>query len=646
MCLGYYDWLTKLQIRHFIRTMADIAQCPLCQVEFSGLEEVKLPKLLSCEHTICTLCVSKLPVKAILGEAMTVECTICQQVTHMDLNTGCPTNVALLEFLESMQKKARDVSRSVFELKIPCDLCHVADSEEFCKGCNAYMCRGCRAVVHVTQAMRRHEITPLPGKPQPPVPQPVVHPPPAPVKPQKKCPNHGHNAELFCIECNDFLCPVCLDDGKHNPHTVDIVENVAGNFKRNLEGVLPQVEHLQFTMMDCSEKLRTAKEKLLESEAKAKALNLATFQELEKIIVAFRDKIAEELTAFTAENIAKLETQEEEIVTCTSELTAVTRDVQNVVHEDSFEKILSSYQNLNNQVEGALTKGNSFKNFSVKSSDTFQMFFDVKSVEKALKNCASMVQLEAPIITTHIPSEVTFRYFEVCWDDMHQSDSVQYEAELAKIEEKQDELFYTQTHFGNIQKVTLKLEYDSHYSFRVRSLMDNSYSPWTTISLKTRNPAVKFSNSRNSTSIEVSAGGSKASKTSIGYTYAFCEDSFTGNEGEFSWRVRVAGQTLATGFGVSNSIPADGDGFYSKQGVWHVFSNGQVYLETQSSSSSFRCQQGDIVKISLNLSTRTVTIQNVSKPCQHSFSIPNDGTWHPSFHICSKGSIEILEEVN
>jgi len=208
------------------RSLSNFLECFYCQEGFEP-EGLKVPRILSCGHSMCQQCCHKLqkstPTRSV------IPCPLeCGRTQLGDVGVEClDVNNGLLQQLSVLTKEVEPDAMPL------CGECEENDASLHCSLCREDFCQKCSDVVHQSsKTLRKHLakkcVVPIHRKPEE---QPMCH-------------HHIHQKiQLWCDTCQDLICVECQDpnfDGTHcgDAHVVKRIDHAGAEEKAKLSAVL------------------------------------------------------------------------------------------------------------------------------------------------------------------------------------------------------------------------------------------------------------------------------------------------------------------------------------------------------------------------------------------------------------------------
>eukprot|EP00736_Rhodelphis_marinus_P014415 Rmarinus@m.19686 len=172
-----------------IPKVEDRLTCPVCLERFQSISE-KRPRLLACQHNICSGCLEEVVSNAGLSSC----CPLCRQdiaVTLPDLSQ-IPTNLLIVDILDDLQKEGRSSH---------CSLC-ASQPVSCCSSCKIHMCEE-HGQAHLS-AYNTHKLESYAPEPQ---------------SAAERCLSHPDNlCSSICMDCTQLLCSRCVSE-EHRDHS-------------------------------------------------------------------------------------------------------------------------------------------------------------------------------------------------------------------------------------------------------------------------------------------------------------------------------------------------------------------------------------------------------------------------------------------
>ena len=292
------------------KDLQDLMECGIC------LETMTSPRMLSCQHSFCCLCLETLDYNS---ASLEIVCPTCRAVTVLPaggvedlpldfkLNTlselisktedppGVKKEEPVWEVVEESKEKVVSEEKRHPE-KPACALCPKGKGgkqskskvEWFCKDCQDHMCKPCGNKHKKTPIFSGHEL---------------IHTPESQWG-TEKCSEHPQKSkEYYCVECKVLICSLCVTN-QHRKHQVhDIVERAKDclrevNMKKSrLDAVYSESAFLNADEQEMQQFQETVNKGIIEVAGKVEKCADLTMQRVEKeksrLLAALeRDKMA------------------------------------------------------------------------------------------------------------------------------------------------------------------------------------------------------------------------------------------------------------------------------------------------------------------------------------------------------------------
>ncbi|XP_054765862.2 uncharacterized protein LOC129272773 [Lytechinus pictus] len=204
-------------------TIAQSLECPVCLTTFTD------PKILSCSHTYCKVCLEKLLESR--GDDQMIRCPVCRadtQVPNQDVSQ-LPASLAFRNLIEDVKNQHQ--------------ICTNCDSEDkpkavvYCQDCGNYLCITCHNMHSQWKNFVDHEIIAMSeissGK--------------VSIRRYRKCRKHPkEDEECFCSNCKRFTCFRCaVMEHKDQGHQVIESATYESHHTKTIEEVKFKVEKKQ-----------------------------------------------------------------------------------------------------------------------------------------------------------------------------------------------------------------------------------------------------------------------------------------------------------------------------------------------------------------------------------------------------------------
>ncbi|XP_063971512.1 tripartite motif-containing protein 3-like [Lytechinus pictus] len=204
-------------------TIAQSLECPVCLTTFTD------PKILSCSHTYCKVCLEKLLESRAYDQM--IRCPVCRddtQVPNLDVSK-LPASLALRNLIEDVKNQQQ--------------ICTNCDSEDkpkavvYCQDCGNYLCITCHNMHSQWKNFVGHQIIAMSeissGK--------------VSIRRYRKCRKHPkEDEECFCSNCKRFTCFRCVVM-EHTYQGHQVIESAAyeSNHTKTIDELTSKVEKKQ-----------------------------------------------------------------------------------------------------------------------------------------------------------------------------------------------------------------------------------------------------------------------------------------------------------------------------------------------------------------------------------------------------------------
>ena len=232
--------------------------CAVCQSTYSD------PRLLSCLHSFCKQCLSKLIARGF--KSSTIKCPLCRNEHVLPLSEGVDglmSNTQLASKLQSFLSPPPQPS---------CGECEDANVVSFCENCQNYLCGLCDQAHKRMASFKSHLLVP---------------PDEAKLKPKAnrfQCPKHpSEPLTVYCIKCKSAICRDCgLYD--HNGHKFKPALNVSDQIKTSLLSNLEQLEAKLETFRSHAEEVAKVEKHVTVYPDEIKSFITSQFEEFHELL--------------------------------------------------------------------------------------------------------------------------------------------------------------------------------------------------------------------------------------------------------------------------------------------------------------------------------------------------------------------------
>ncbi|XP_057298979.1 E3 ubiquitin-protein ligase TRIM23-like [Hydractinia symbiolongicarpus] len=300
-------------------------ECRICEDIFT-LQGDKVPRLLSCGHSVCHECLSK-----IQTHDLVIQCPFDRMPTQMGDSGiwGLKKNFALLELLERISQNKEESGFS--ELTVDeqttftkCDEDNQHKATLYCTVCLTNLCEKCAKESHTAKTLSLHKHVSLSEKPK-------INPP---------CSQHpSHVLEFACLEetCreNPLMCYICKDYGKHKGHKHVLIGSEADNIRNSITNAVQHVKTFSGEVSEFGRKLAEMTEKIEGvSVAENSRSNIGTaekarlrvheyFTDLRDTIQQQEDEALHVINTYVREKLCALRQQQEDMNVLVSQISNV-----------------------------------------------------------------------------------------------------------------------------------------------------------------------------------------------------------------------------------------------------------------------------------------------------------------------------------
>ena len=200
--------------------------CQLCGNRFTNLG-VRVPLLLLCGHSYCSICLDKACRSCDYPSAL--KCGVCLVVTPLDQPSpeGLPKNKALLDLLSSKEYCNMTSNKNPEQ----CAECVHKMATSYCSECSASYCDRCGEKAHEGSRVRaKHKPVPINLKP----------------RPQPTCKKHsGQSCVLYCETDHQPMCVLCKFYNQHRLHKFELLSKVASHYTASVSEKLSELNQME-----------------------------------------------------------------------------------------------------------------------------------------------------------------------------------------------------------------------------------------------------------------------------------------------------------------------------------------------------------------------------------------------------------------
>ena len=239
--------------------------CAVCQSTYSD------PRLLSCLHSFCKQCLSKLVgTSEVYGgkgsNLCSIKCPLCRNEHILYAKTGVDDlmpHTQLTSRLECLESPAPLPS---------CGECEEANVVSFCDNCQNYLCELCDQAHKRMASFKSHLLVP---------------PDQAEMQPKAKafqCPKHpSESLTVYCIKCKSVICRDCgLYD--HNGHKFKPAVDVSDEIRKSFMSDSKQLEAKLKTFSSHAEEIGKVEKHVTVYPDEIKSFITSQFEEFHKLL--------------------------------------------------------------------------------------------------------------------------------------------------------------------------------------------------------------------------------------------------------------------------------------------------------------------------------------------------------------------------
>lgn len=290
-----------------LRQLSDITECCICMKTFTD------PRILPCVHTFCLKCLRKIASNSEKTSEEQMLCPICRTVFTIPKTglSGLQKNFFMAKLIEMTNTSKRvgitshstESGDSVESMRNCCLKC----KDRSCEDCEKHkpstvqeLAAGGAEVKdedneedededeHAVTRRRMNEV-------------------------EMKCDQHTTmSLDVYCHDCQTIICYKCLVDEQHKGHRGSTVDNVANEFRQEIQSNLEKVSNykvLSEVLMREIEKQRAAA--VAEFDEKEGAV-LERSRYLKELVDRHTRELLDELSTAKKERLKEMETEKEE----------------------------------------------------------------------------------------------------------------------------------------------------------------------------------------------------------------------------------------------------------------------------------------------------------------------------------------------
>ncbi|XP_064608306.1 brain tumor protein-like isoform X2 [Liolophura sinensis] len=254
-------------------------QCSICSERF------KQPKVLTCLHAFCLLCLEKL-VQELAQESdgpqpEIIICPICKQETKVPPKGVCDlaSDFVMLDLL--------DMS-AIDDMQIVCTSCKAKEKAVArCSDCANFLCPNCVTAHQYMRCFENHKVVSFEDMRNGEV---AIHKP-------IFCDSHpSENLKMYCVTCQVPICSECVvEDHKPPSHQHERIVDLEPKQMEDLNNLISESKGKIKFCEDASRNLENALSDLQTHRDDAKALIQETFQSYKAIVEKRKDDLLQEL---------------------------------------------------------------------------------------------------------------------------------------------------------------------------------------------------------------------------------------------------------------------------------------------------------------------------------------------------------------
>ncbi|ESO00630.1 hypothetical protein HELRODRAFT_175607 [Helobdella robusta] len=199
--------------------MVDPIICINCQ-------QLKITILLPCEHSHCLSCLEKKYPKMNI-----IKCTICRQLHIRPQNINSLANDEVITMLGRI-KKRNDAEMSN---KKYCETCEDVEraAEKYCTHCRQHLCLSCLQLHNKFKSFQTHEVVDINVNSS-------SYSEAINKIDYEKCPTHDLNIDIYCQNCNQFICSKCIY--QHERHKFKEISSKIEKDKKKIESTIAELQ--------------------------------------------------------------------------------------------------------------------------------------------------------------------------------------------------------------------------------------------------------------------------------------------------------------------------------------------------------------------------------------------------------------------
>ena len=283
--------------------------CAIC------LDHFTQPKVLPCSHYYCKQCIINVALRT--GTDKPFSCPECRK--EVILLEGSVDQLPTAFIVNRFKVAFASLERAHGKVEVKCEACKDSGTiaKAFCRQCEEFICQECANSHQRMKIYRGHKVVSLEQLKQGRAKEIVKK-----ENPAKKCVVHEEPLNIYCFDCNSFICRDCTIKD-HKDHNFEFCKIVAADTRKQLTEKLECLREVEVNLSCAAGEIQTTKHDLAaQADSVVKTIR-TSFDELLQILEKHKRELLVDVLRGVREKTDKLSLQEKNLSLANAEIQSV-----------------------------------------------------------------------------------------------------------------------------------------------------------------------------------------------------------------------------------------------------------------------------------------------------------------------------------